>query len=60
MLPHGIAGINESLENPQQEMKAAFEEEATDTGNTELLLTAAVSARKPTIDEGYQVDVIAE
>ena len=41
-------------------MKTAFEEEATETGNPQLLLTAAVAARKVNIDEGYQVDVIAQ
>ena len=41
-------------------MKAAFEEEAADTGNTQLLLTAAVAARKDSIDTAYQIDVIAQ
>ena len=41
-------------------MKAAFEEEAADTGNTQLLLTAAVAARKDSIDTAHQIDVIAQ
>ena len=41
-------------------MKAAFEEEAADTGNTQLLLTAAVGARKENIDETYQIHLIAQ
>ena len=41
-------------------MKAAFEQEASDTGNPQLLLTAAVGAGKQTIDEGYQVEIIAQ
>ena len=43
-----------------QEMKAAFEEEAADTGNPQLLVTAAVAAHKESIDSAYQIGVIAQ
>jgi len=39
-----------------QELLEAFEQEATDTGKERLLLTAAVSANKDTIDSSYEID----
>ena len=41
-----------------QEMKARFVEEAQQTGQPQLLLTAAVGAGKSTIDAGYEIDLI--
>ncbi|XP_072305201.1 acidic mammalian chitinase-like [Eucyclogobius newberryi] len=38
-----------------QELIAAFEKEATETGQPRLLLTAAVAAGKGTIDNGYEI-----
>lgn len=43
-----------------QEMVAAFEEEAKETGNPRLLITAAVSAGKGTIDAGYEIAEIGK
>uniref|UniRef100_A0A8D0B9X3 Acidic mammalian chitinase n=1 Tax=Salvator merianae TaxID=96440 RepID=A0A8D0B9X3_SALMN len=43
-----------------QEMVAAFEKEARETGNTRLLVTAAVSAGKATIDAGYEMEEIGK
>uniref|UniRef100_A0A8D0GUL5 Acidic mammalian chitinase n=1 Tax=Sphenodon punctatus TaxID=8508 RepID=A0A8D0GUL5_SPHPU len=43
-----------------QEMVAAFEEEAQKTGKKRLLVTAAVSAGKPTIDAGYEMAEIGK
>nr|XP_056700837.1 chitotriosidase-1-like [Euleptes europaea] len=43
-----------------EEMTAAFEKEAKETGNKKLLLTAAVAARKETIDAAYEVDKLSK
>lgn len=43
-----------------QELRNAYENEATESGKERLLLTAAVPAGKSTIDAGYEVDEIAE
>lgn len=42
-----------------QELVEAYEAEAKATGNPQLLLTAAVSAGKGTIDAGYEIAEIA-
>ena len=47
-----------SLLTTFQEFRQAIIDEAASTGRTPLLLTAAVSAGKPTIDAGYDVDLI--
>ncbi|VDN00507.1 unnamed protein product, partial [Onchocerca ochengi] len=43
-----------------KEMKKAFMEEAEKSGIEQLLLTAAVSARKHTIDQSYNVQSLGE
>ncbi|XP_029907654.1 acidic mammalian chitinase-like isoform X2 [Myripristis murdjan] len=43
-----------------KELVAAYEAEAAATGNTQLMLTAAVSAGKGTIDGGYEIAEIAK
>ncbi|KAM4625097.1 acidic mammalian chitinase-like [Polymixia lowei] len=43
-----------------KELVAAYEAEAAATGNTQLMLTAAVSAGKGTIDAGYEIAKIAK
>ena len=43
-----------------QELRAGFEAEAAATGKERLLLTAAVGAGKPTIDAGYEIDLISK
>ncbi|XP_043932141.1 acidic mammalian chitinase-like [Protopterus annectens] len=43
-----------------QEMLAAFEKEGAETGRPRLLVTAAVSAGKGTIDAGYEIAKIAQ
>lgn len=43
-----------------QELVAAYKAEAQATGNTQLMLTAAVSAGKGTIDGGYEIAEIAK
>jgi len=43
-----------------QELEAAYAAEAKSTGNPQLLLTAAVSAGKGTIDAGYEIAEIAK
>ena len=43
-----------------QELRNAYENEATESGKERLLLTAAVPAGKFAIDAGYEVDKIAE
>ena len=43
-----------------QELFAAYEAEAAATGNSQLMLTAAVAAGKGTIDAGYEVAEIAK
>ncbi|MCP9258719.1 Endochitinase [Dirofilaria immitis] len=50
--PNGVA---EEHANLVKEMKAAFVKEAKESGNQQLLLTAAVSAGKYTIDQSYDV-----
>ena len=42
------------------ELLAAFEKEAAESGKERLLLTAAVPASYKTIDAGYEVDKIAK
>lgn len=39
---------------------AAFDREAKETGRQRLLVTAAVSAGKPTIDAGYEMENIGK
>lgn len=41
-------------------MKAAFDLEASRTGQERLLLTAAVAAGKEQIDAGYEIDNICK
>uniref|UniRef100_A0A4W5LYV1 GH18 domain-containing protein n=1 Tax=Hucho hucho TaxID=62062 RepID=A0A4W5LYV1_9TELE len=43
-----------------QELVAAYADEAKSTGNAQLMLTAAVSAGKGTIDAGYEIAEIAK
>ncbi|XP_060088966.1 acidic mammalian chitinase-like [Heteronotia binoei] len=43
-----------------EEMTAAFEKEARETGNKKLLLAAAVAARKETIDAAYEVGKLSK
>jgi len=43
-----------------KELVAAYEAEAAATGNTQLMVTAAVSAGKATIDAGYEIAEIAK
>lgn len=43
-----------------QELRAAFDQEAADTGNDRLLLTAAVAAGKSSIDTSYERDKLGE
>ncbi|XP_012940863.1 chitotriosidase-1 [Aplysia californica] len=43
-----------------KELKVAFEAEPRPSGTPQLLLSAAVSAGKDTIDAGYQVNLISE
>ena len=50
-LHHHLSLLHVSL----QELLAAFEAEATKTNRPRLMLTAAVSAGKATIDAGYEI-----
>ncbi len=43
-----------------KELVAAYAAEAKATGRPQLMLTAAVSAGKGTIDEGYEIAEIAK
>lgn len=43
-----------------QELLQAYESEGTTTGRPRLLLSAAVSAGKATIDAGYEIAEIAK
>ena len=43
-----------------QELVEAYAAEAKATGNPQLMLTAAVSAGKGTIDAGYEIAEIAK
>ncbi|XP_013402309.1 chitotriosidase-1 [Lingula anatina] len=43
-----------------KELKEAFIDEARNTGNERLLLTAAVPAGKETIDNGYEVETVGK
>ena len=43
-----------------QELVAAYAAEAAATGNNQLMVTAAVSAGKGTIDAGYEIAEIAK
>ena len=43
----------------QQKLRAAFNQEAIDTGREPLLLTAALDVGKSTIDAGYEVALLA-
>nr|AAB68959.1 chitinase [Acanthocheilonema viteae] len=55
--PTGVAEEHAKL---VEEMKAAFVEEAKESGKQQLLLTAAVSAGKMTIDESYNVQSLGK
>lgn len=44
---------------PLQEMRVAFNAEASETGHPPLLMTAAVAAGKDNIDNGYEIDLIS-
>ena len=43
-----------------QDLRAAFEAEAKETGNDRLLLSAAVGAGKSTVDSAYEIGKIAQ
>lgn len=43
-----------------QEFRAAIYNEAASSGNTSLLLTAAVGAGKTIVDAGYEVPLISQ
>ncbi|ELT96384.1 hypothetical protein CAPTEDRAFT_147492, partial [Capitella teleta] len=43
-----------------QELKAAYDEEGRQTGQTPLMVTAALGAPKSVIDNGYQVEQICQ
>ena len=43
-----------------KELMEAFEQEAVDTGNPRLILTAAVAAGKNNIDIGYERDQLGK
>ncbi len=43
-----------------QELRAAFDEEAIQTGQPKLLLTAAVAAGKDTINKAYEIPQISQ
>lgn len=43
-----------------QETLAAYQAEAAATGNTRLLLTAAVSGGKAIVDSGYEIAAICK
>jgi len=43
-----------------QELRAAFNAEGQSSGRAALLLTAAVAAGKPTIDNGYEISAVAQ
>ena len=43
-----------------QELRAAFDQEAEDTGTATLLLTNAVGGTKDVIDRGYEIDLISQ
>lgn len=44
----------------QQEMRAAFENEAKQSNKARLLMSAAVSAGKDTIDSAYQIPKLGQ
>lgn len=46
--------------SPNQEMKAEFAREAEEETKQQLLLSAAVSAGKVTIDSGYDIAQISQ
>lgn len=46
--------------NIQQEMRAAFENEAKQSNKARLLMSAAVSAGKGTIDSAYQIPKLGQ
>ena len=51
--------LEETINCRSQEMRDQFDEEAEETGQPALLLTAAVAAGKSKIDAGYDVRAIA-
>lgn len=56
----GVAEDRERFTLFCKELREAFEQEATDTGDERLLLTAAVSAGKNSIDTSYERDKLGE
>lgn len=49
-----------STVDTQQELRAAFENEAKQSNKARLLISAAVSAGKDTIDSAYQIPKLGQ